>query len=51
MGNTKQIKNKGAFYMGIMRKISTRVGRKKAAKDSMEEKEEEERKENLVRKK
>ena len=38
MGNTKQIKNKGAFYMGIVRKISNACWKKKAAKDSMEEK-------------
>lgn len=36
--NKKEIKNKGAFYMGIVRKISNACWQKKAAKDSMEEK-------------
>ncbi|CAL6404439.1 unnamed protein product [Bathycoccus prasinos] len=36
--NKKEVKNKGAFYMGIVRKISNACWQKKAAKDSMEEK-------------
>ena len=47
MGNTKQIKNKGAFYMGIVEEKVQRVLEEKAAKDSMEEKEREREKENL----
>ena len=34
--NKKEVKNKGAFYMGIVRKISNACWQKKAAKDSME---------------
>jgi RNA recognition motif-containing protein len=36
--NKKEVKNKGAFYMGIVRKISNACWQKKAAKDSMVEK-------------
>jgi hypothetical protein len=36
--NKKEVKNKGAFYMGIVRKISNACWQKKAAKDSMEKK-------------
>ena len=36
--NKKEVKNKGAFYMGIVRKISNACWQKKAAKDSMAEK-------------